>query len=235
LFDAFEAAASVAAGMSEQEAHRQAAISLGGLERVKQEVRDAYCYNFIEDLISDLSFGLRMLGKNVGVTATVVLTLALGIGVNTAMFSFLNGWLLRPLPVPFPEQITVLASEQKEGSNGNFSYPDFLDFQKATDSFSSIFGYAWGIGGLSANGDAREIGYISVTGNYFSALGVKPALGRLFLPGEGEKPGEELSVVLGYSFWQRKFGGAPHILGKSVRVNGKQASVGRRSGPPGRT
>src|SRR5215831_17328329 len=75
------------------------------------------------------------------------------------------------------------------------------------DTFSSLFGYAFGIGGLSADGDAREIGYGSVTGNYFSALGVKPALGRLFLPGESEKPGEELLVVLGYSFWQSKFRG----------------------------
>src|SRR5215469_5061269 len=141
------------------------------------------------------------------------------------MFSLLNGWLLRPLPVPSPQQVTVLASQQKEGSNGNFSYPDFLDFQRGDDSFSSLFGYAFGIGGLSADGEAREIAYSSVTGNYFSALGVKPALGRLFLPGEGEKPGEELLVVLGYSFWQSKFGGDPHVIGKSVRVNGKQATV----------
>src|SRR6516165_7717628 len=123
---------------------------------------------------------------------------AFGTGLNTAMFSLLNGWLLRPLPVPSADQIAVLASEQKEGSNTNFSYPDLLDFQKGTDYFSSLFGYAFGIGGLSADGEAREIGYSSVTGNYFSALGVKPALGRLFLPGEGEKPGEELLVVLGY-------------------------------------
>jgi hypothetical protein len=110
----------------------------------------------LETCWQDLRFGARMLRKNPGVTSTVVLTLALGIGVNTAMFSLLNGWLLRPLPVPSAEQITVLASEQKEGSNASFSYPDFLDFQRGTDSFSSLFGYAFGIGGLSADGDARE-------------------------------------------------------------------------------
>ena len=181
--------------------------------------------NWLQTVLFDCRFAFRQVRKEPAVTATVVITLGLGIGVNTAMFSLLNGWLLRPLPVPSPQQVTVLASQQKEGSNGNFSYPDFLDFQRGDDSFSSLFGYAFGIGGLSADGEAREIAYSSVTGNYFSALGVKPALGRLFLPGEGEKPGEELLVVLGYSFWQSKFGGDPHVIGKSVRVNGKQATV----------
>jgi predicted permease len=181
--------------------------------------------NWLQTVLFDCRFAFRQVRKEPAVTATVVITLGLGIGVNTAMFSLLNGWLLRPLPVPSPQQVTVLASQQKEGSNGNFSYPDFLDFQRGDDSFSSLFGYAFGIGGLSADGEAREIAYSSVTGNYFSGLGVKPALGRLFLPGEGEKPGEELLVVLGYSFWQSKFGGDPHVIGKSVRVNGKQATV----------
>jgi predicted permease len=180
---------------------------------------------WLHSVLFDCRFAFRQLGKEPGVTATVVITLALGIGVNTAMFSLLNGWLLRALPVPSPGQITVLASEQKEGSNGNFSYPDFLDFQRGTNSSLSLFGYAFGIGGLSADGDARTIAYSSVTGNYFSALGVKPALGRLFLPDEGEKSGGELLVVLGYSFWQSKFGGDSHVIGRSVRVNGKQATV----------
>jgi len=212
-------------GMSRKQAARTVRLERGSLDGTKETVRAAGWESFVETCWQDLRFALRMLRKNPGVTSTVVLTLALGIGVNTAMFSLLNGWLLRPLPVPSPEQLTVLASQQEEGSNGTFSYPDFLDFQREDDSFSSLFCYAFGIGGLSADGDAREIGYISVTGNYFSALGVKPALGRLFLPGEGEKPGEALLVVLGYSFWQNKFRGDPHVIGKSVRVNGKQATA----------
>src|SRR6516162_10457517 len=176
----------IAAGMSTGEARRDALLRFGNRAVLKELVTAADAHMFLASAWQYLCYGLRMLRKNPGVTSTVVLNLALGIGVNTAMFSLLNGWLLRPLPVPSPEQIAVLASQQKEGSNGNFSYPDFLDFQRGTDSFSSLFGYAFGIGGLSADGDAREIGYISVTGNYFSALGVKPALGRLFLPGEGK-------------------------------------------------
>lgn len=218
-------AENIAHGMSPQEARNSAMRTFGNPTVLKEETRDTWGWTWLEQIAQDIRYGARALAKNPGITATVVITLGLGIGVNTAMFSLLNGWLLRPLPVPSPEQVTVLTSQQKEGSNGNFSYPDLLDFEREADSFSSLCGYAVGIGGLSADGDAREIAYSSVTGNYFSALGVKPALGRLFFPGEGEKPGEELLVVLGYSFWQSRFGGDPRVIGKSVRVNGKQATV----------
>jgi macrolide transport system ATP-binding/permease protein len=194
-------------------------------ELVKQWVRGDGIGSWLNPVIWDCRYGFRQLRKTPGLTFAVVITLALGIGVNTALFSLLNGWLLRPLPVPSPEQITVLATERKEGSNGNFSYPDYLDFQKENESFSALFGYAFGIGGLSADGDAREIAYSCVSGNYFSALGVKPLIGRLFYPGEGEKPGAGLLVVLGYSFWQNEFGRDPSVIGKSVRINGQQATV----------
>jgi predicted permease len=215
----------ISTGISPDEARRAARIELGGIEQVKEQVRDERVGNWLGSVVSDCGFAFRQLRKNPGITATVLLTLALGIGVNTAMFSLLNGWLLRPLPVPAPQQIMVLASEQKEGSSGNFSYLDFRDFQEQTDTFSDLFAYSVAIGGLSADGDAREMAYSCVTGNYFSALGVKPALGRLFFPGEGEKAGDPLLVVLGYSFWQGKFGGDPRIVGRSVRVNGKEATV----------
>jgi putative ABC transport system permease protein len=126
---------------------------LGGIRFMKQRVREHRLGTWLDSVNRDCSYGLRQLRKTPGVTFTVVVTLALGIGVNTAMFSLLNGWLLRPLPLPSPEQITVLATEQKEGSNGNFSYPDYLDFQKENESFAALFGYAFGIGGLSADGD----------------------------------------------------------------------------------
>jgi predicted permease len=215
----------VRSGMSPEEAQRAARIELGGLEQVKEQVREERIGSWLHSVLSDCRFTFRQLRKNLGITVTVLLTLALGIGVNTAMFSLLNGWLLRPLPLPAPQQITVLASEQKEGSNGNFSYLDLRDFQKQIDTFSDLFAYTFAIGGLSADGDAREIAYSCVTGNYFSALGVKPALGRLFFPGEGEKTGGPLLVVLGYSFWQEKFGGDPGVVGRSVLVNGKEAVV----------
>ena len=162
-----------------------------------------------------------MVAKWRGISAVLAITLALGIGVNTAIFSVLNGWLLRPLPVPTPEQITVVAFQPKETSDSKFSYPDLVDFEKQAGTFSSLFAFAVGGAGLSADGVASEFAYSAVTGNYFSALGVKPLLGRLLLPGEGEKPGEELLVVLGYAFWQKRFGGDAGLVGKRVLVEWK--------------
>ena len=175
--------------------------------------------------LQDVRYALRQMGRNPGLTAVVVLTLALGIGANTGIFSVLNGWLLRPLPVPAPEQIVVLAPQEKEGPQGKFSYPDLLDFRKQADTFSDLFAYEFGAAGLSVNGRANEFVYSAVTGNYFSALGLKPALGRLFLPGEGESSGDPLLVVLGFSYWQEKLGGDSGIVGKQVLFNGRSATV----------
>jgi len=178
-------------------------------------------------LIQDLRYGLRMLGKSPGLTVILALTLALGIGVNTAIFSVLNGWLLRPLPVRAPEQIMALGSQQKErGSDSKFSYADLVDFRKQSGAtFSDLFAYRMTVGGLMFNNRSSLFAFSDVTGNYFAALGVKPLLGRLFLPGEGEQPHAETTVVLGYAYWQRNFGGDPAIVGKQVLVDGKAATI----------
>jgi macrolide transport system ATP-binding/permease protein len=176
-------------------------------------------------LVQDVRYAVRLLLKSPGLTAVVVLTLALGIGANAAVFSVLNAWLLRPLPVPAPEQIMVLAPQQKEGPQGHFSYPDLVDFRRQANTFSDLFAYQFGAAGLSVNGKANEFVYSAVTGNYFSALNVKPALGRLFLRGEGETSGDPLLVVLGFSYWQRRLGGDPGVVGKQVLFNGKPATV----------
>ncbi|MGC2465333.1 MAG: ABC transporter permease [Candidatus Acidiferrum sp.] len=214
----------VAAGISPDEARRRAKLEFGGLDRVKDEVRDTRFGNFIETLFQDLSYGMRMLKKSPSLTAIIVITLALGIGVNTAIFSVLNGWLFRPLPVQAPEQIDVLAfTQQHDGSN--FSYADLLDFRNQSDAFSDLFAYGLSVAGLSANGRPREFAYSSVTGNYFSALGVRPAVGRFFLPGEGETRGSPLLVVLGNSYWQKNFGSDTAAVGKQVLVNGQPATI----------
>jgi predicted permease len=178
-------------------------------------------------LIEDVRYGFRMLGKSPGLTVIMALTLALGIGANTAIFSVMNGWLLRPLPVPAPEQITVLAAQQKGDYLGVFylSYPQIVDFRKDAGVFSDVFASQISIGGLSFAGHATQFVFTYVTGNYFSGLGVKPALGRFFLPSEGERPGQDPLVVLGYSFWQKRFGGDSGIVGRQVLVDGKPATV----------
>lgn len=188
----------VRAGMSPEEARRQALIRLGGVEQTKENYRDRRGIPWIETLLRDIRFGLRILAKSPGLTTIVIITLALGVGVNAAIFSVVNSFLIRPLPVPHPEQIVVLAAHQQGAPVGafSFSYADLADFRKQTaDTFSDLFAYAPFPIGLSADGRADELTVSCVSGNYFSALGLKPALGRLFLPGEGERPQDRKSVV----------------------------------------
>ncbi len=212
-------------GLALEEARRQTRVEFGGIEQVKEECRDARGVSFLETAIFDLRYGMRMLGKSRALTATLVITLALGIGVNAAIFSVLNGWLLRPLPVRAPDRIMVLAYHPKEGHDSHFSYLDFLDFQKQAGAFSDVFAYAPGAAGLSTGGHASEFSYSAVTGNYFSALGVKPLLGRLLLPGEGETPGGEPLLVLGYACWQERFGADASVVSSRVLINGKSATI----------
>ncbi|HYB62751.1 MAG TPA: ABC transporter permease [Methylomirabilota bacterium] len=179
------------------------------------------------DLWKDLKYGTRMVAKNPGVTLIVVLTMALGMGANTAIFGIVNGTLLRPLPVKSPDQVVVLAGRLQGDTLGvyQFSYSQLADFRKQADAFTDLFASEADLGGISYGGKADQFVFSHVTGNYFSALGVKPALGRLFLPTEGEEGGKDSYVVLGYSFWQKRFGGDPDIVGKQALVNGKEATI----------
>jgi len=179
------------------------------------------------DLWKDLKYGTRMVAKNPGVTLIVVLTMALGMGANTAIFGIVNGTLLRPLPVKSPDQVVVLAGRLQGDTLGvyQFSYSQLADFRKQADAFTDLFASEADLGGISYGGKADQFVFSHVTGNYFSALGVKPALGRLFLPTEGEEGGKDSYVVLGYTFWQKRFGGDPDIVGKQALVNGKEATI----------
>src|SRR5580658_111237 len=187
----------VADGMSRKAAARAARREFGNVALIEEDSRAVWRWPSVEGLFADLRFAARLLRKSPGFTCVVVLTLALGIGVNTAIFSVLNGWLLRPLPVPDPEQIMILAAQPKnDATASNFSYPDFLDFQKQADSFSNLFAYELGVGGLSVKDKANEFAYAAVTDNYFSALRIHPFIGRLLVSGEDDKPGDPLVVVL---------------------------------------
>jgi predicted permease len=175
----------------------------------------------------DLRYAFRILAKSPLLTVIVILTLALGIGANTAIFGIVNGFLLRPLPVKSPEQIMVLAGKIQGDSIGIYtlSYPQLTDFRKQADVFSDLFASQTDIGGLSFAGKTEQFFFDYVTGNYFSALGVQPAAGRLFLPSQGEEGGKDPYVVLGYSYWQKRFGGDPGIVGKQVLLDGQEATI----------
>jgi len=181
----------------------------------------------METMLQDIRYGARMLMKNPGFMIVAVITLALGIGANTAIFSMVDAFLLRPLPVAEPAQITVLAFQQKHGNfQTQFSIADYRDIQnQTTEVFADVFAYQFELDGLSVDGKADRVMTNYVSGNYFSSLGIKPALGRFILPSEGAVPGADPVMILGYSYWQSRFGGDPGIVGRKVSVDGHPITI----------
>ncbi len=181
----------------------------------------------MQSLLTDLRYAVRQLWRSRAFTILVVLTVGLGIGANTAVFSMLNGFS-RPLPARDPEQLVVLAAQTKGDETGfryRYSYSALQDFRNQADAFSDLMGFETDLTGINIQGKSFQFLYSAVTGNYFSALGIKPALGRLFLPGEGEHPRADYSLVLGYSFWQKHFGGDPGVIDSRIRLNGIVARI----------
>jgi predicted permease len=215
------------AGLSEEQACRAARLEVGNLEAVKEQVRDVSWERVVEVFWQDVRFGLRLLRKSPAFTIVAVLTLSLGIGANTTIFSMIDSFFLRPLPVNHPEQITVLAFRQGEGPLLTpFSVADFRDIRdQAEDRFSDMVGYVVGTDGFRAQGKTEAVVIHYVTGNYFDTLGVKPAVGRVFLPSEGWQLGNDPVAVLSYSCWTGRFGGDPDIIGRKVAVNGHPLTV----------
>lgn len=174
--------------------------------------------NLMSDLWQDLRYGLRMLGKNPGLTAVIVLTLALGIGVNTSIFSLINAVLLKPLPV-------VKNSEQLVWFRASSSYPNYEDYRDQNDVFSGITAIS-GTRSFSLNSDDQPemLKGEFVTANYFSVLGVDPVMGRAFLP-EEDAPGSHPIVVISHNLWQRKFGADANLAGRTITINGMSFTV----------
>ncbi len=217
----------LASGLTLDEARRKAQREFGGMELSKENCRDARRVSYLQDLMQDLRFGVRVLRKSPGFTFIAVLTLALGIGANTAIFSMVNSFLLKPLPVKDPEQITVLAFQLKKGPlQNNFSIPELEDLQAQTTSvFSDVIGDLYGAGGLTVNGKTEPIYVYFVSGNYFTGLDVKPYLGRFILPSEGSPTALSPVVVLGYNYWKTRFAGDPSVVGKTVAFDGHPVTV----------
>src|SRR5271163_390980 len=215
-------------GMTADEAQAAARRRFGNVTSLRERSNMAWGWKWLEYLTQDIRFGLRILSKNPGVTIVIIVTLALGVGANTAIFGLVNGLLLQRLPVPAPEQIAALVIQSADSSLGalGFSYPQFVEFREQAAPICEVFGSAtaWRLN-FTAEGHSDTLTIAGVSSNYFSALGVKPALGRLVLPGEGEHPGEPAILVLSYGLWQRRFGGDPHVIGKQVRVDGKSATI----------
>ncbi len=230
----------IADGMPREEAIHAAHRAFGNATLIEQRSREVWMWPLIESICADIKFALRQLRKSPGFTAAVVLTLALGIGANTAIFSLVNAVLLRSLPVRNPNELVVMrwsarawpnhvgthshgdcASDTSAGSHSDcvLSYPMFREIAGRSDLFSSAIAFAGPSEmDLSGNGPASIAQGALVSGNYFQTLGVRAALGRTLQP-EDEKPGSPAVAVLDYGYWQRAFGGATNVLGRTIRLN----------------
>ena len=178
----------------------------------------------METLLQDLRYGFRMLIKSPGFTAVAVVTLALGIGANTALFSVINGVLLSPLPFPQPDQLVTLHENKPNFEGGSVSYPNFRDWQKDNHTFSSLAiarGYAFSLTGI---GEAEQVGGEFVSSDFFRVLGVNPVVGRTFVQDE-DQVGAGALALISAGLWQRKFSSALDILGKSIRLDAKDYTI----------
>ncbi len=177
-------------------------------------------------LFQDIRYGLRMLLKNPSTTMVAVLTLALGIGANTTIFSALNGLLLRPLPVANAERLVVFGAQQQGGNPFiHFSYPDFKDIRSQADGFSDVMAYKLMLAGMESDGRTEPMIFSFVSGNYFQGLGLKPFHGRFISGEQTEKPGGDQVLVLGYAYWKKRFNADPTIVGRQVKLNGHPVTV----------
>jgi predicted permease len=230
----------LAGGATPAEAYQQTLVELSGsellaleLQRVERQVAPEPIVlgttrrtNMIADLWQDLRYGARMLWNSRGFTAVAVLSLALGIGATTTVFSLANAVLLRPLPVKDAE---TLVSVNKPDPNSSgihaISYPDYLDYRSRNEVFSDLL--VWTEASLSLNlGDQAEQAYgMVVSGNYFSMLGVQPALGRFFSAEEDRTPGAHPVAVLNFALWQSRFGGDPAVIGQTIKLKGHPFTV----------
>jgi putative ABC transport system permease protein len=217
----------VAKGMDAEEARYAAQREFGGIEQMKEEGRDSWGVRFINELSQDLRYGLRQLRRNPGFTAVAVLTLALGIGANTAIFSVVNALMLRVLPVRAPEQLVAIGNPMHvhSWSNGTprtdiFSYPLYCQVRDHNSVFSSVLASSH-IDSLQIriDGGAEKARGRLVTGNYFETLGVEPLLGRTFTSEEDRVPGSDPAVVISYGYWRDRFSGDPAAIGRTVRLN----------------
>jgi len=178
----------------------------------------------MESLIQDLKYAARVLLKSPGFVLIAVLTLALGIGANTALFSVVNGVLLRPLPFPQPNQLVILSEKTAVFASSSISYPNFLDWQRSNSSFTSVAAYREDNFNITGSGEAERVRVGMVSAGFFEMLGLNPVRGRLFTSAE-DRLGTSPVVLITAGLWQRKFGSAADIIGKRITMNGDSYTV----------
>lgn len=219
-----EADEHIAAGMSPEEARRAAARAFGSIVLAKELSREMWGFRSIETFLQDLSYGARMLRKNLLFSAVSVLTIALVIGANSVIFSVVSAVLLRPLPFKDPDRLVVLFDTQPTIDDAPASYPDFLDWRAQNRTFEEIVSYCNVSKNFVGPGEPERIKAMLISENYFSLIGAQPVQGRLFLPAEHQPGGSRVAIV-SFGFWQRHFNKDLELIGKSLLLSGKDYTV----------
>ena len=211
-------------GAAANEARRAALREFGNVELVKETARDAWGWRWLSESLEDTRYATRVLRKNIGFTAVAILTLALGIGANTALFSVVNGVLLNPLPYPQPEQLVTIHESKPNFDTGSISFPNFRDWRRDNSTFSQMavtrsFGFT-----LTGLGDSEQAQAQFVSTDFFPMLGVQPVIGRLFVEGEDDFDRSPI-VLISAGFWSRKFGSSPDAVGKAIALDGRSYTI----------
>ena len=213
------------AGLARAEAQRRARLEFGGYEKFKEESREAARTDFVETIRQDLHFGIRMLRKSAGFAALAILTLALGIGANTAIFSMVNSALLRPLPYKNPSRLAWVDVFLPRFNDTAVSDSEYTAWSNDSRTFQAIAAYdGGGQANLTGTGEPERIETVSVSASFFQVLAIHPAQGRSFLPTE-DAPNGPLAVILTHRLWQRKFNSDPAIAGKAIALDGRSYNV----------
>ncbi|MHB8502802.1 MAG: ADOP family duplicated permease [Candidatus Acidiferrales bacterium] len=211
-------------GESPEQAKGAARRELGNVGLIKEVTREMWGWASVERLMQDLRYGFRMLAKSPGFTGVAILTLALGIGANTALFSVVNGVLFNPLPYPHPDQLVWVAESKPNFATGSISFPNFRDWQKTNRTFSAMAAYRPYSYNLTGLGEAEQLRSMLITSDFFSVLSVNPQIGRSFAPGEDEIGAAPIAMISA-GLWKRKFGSSPDAVGKTLSLDGKNFTI----------
>ncbi|HKD13280.1 MAG TPA: ABC transporter permease, partial [Candidatus Angelobacter sp.] len=221
-----ETQANIARGMKPEDAARQAHMDFGGEQRVKEEYRAVRGDSLVESALQDARFGLRMLRRSPGFAVVAAVTLALGLGANTAMFSVIDAVLLRPLPFADPDRLVRIidANPSKGFPRFSSSPPNFIDWRAQAQSFTGMAASTGGTLTLSGSGDAQRLKALYVTPDFFGVFGVEAIVGRTFTTEEGTY-GHDKAVILSSHLWQQSFGGDRSVLGRTLKLDGENYLV----------
>jgi predicted permease len=203
-------------GMLRFDAERRARIEFGGYERFKEECRDAVGSNFVETLVQDARFGLRMMRRSPGFTLVAVLTLAIGIAANAVVFSVLNALVLRPIDLPDAKNLYLVEYGKQHFEQ---SYPDYLDVRDRTRGFEGVLAFRVAAAGVDNGHGSSQAWLWEASGNYFDVLRIQPYLGRFFHASDEHGPDSAPYIVLSYAYWQSHYQSDPGVVGRTVQLN----------------